>query len=178
MANLVAVFFSGAIFALTACGLTTPVASLPDFVGEKTVVAPVTGQVTALDGSTVNLGANTGTGKGMSAQVIMFVSETCSICHKETLGLAHDRQTRGVPKNVNFYSVLIGTEHQDAVAWQKAHGVDWVVGLDSGDNLFRTRCPEGLTPCVFVSNPSGTTVKLVGAHSLDEWEQITGRWVF
>jgi len=162
-----------AALAVSACGLTTPVAHLPNNKNEKDIVPQVTGHFVNLDGAKVDLTPASGT-----AQVLMFVSETCSVCRKETIGLVADRKVRGIPKNVVFYSVVLGGVTQDAADWRSGLSVDWQVGIDPGDNLFRNYCPEGQTPCMFLTNPSGTTVKLIGEHSLKEWEDITGAWVF
>jgi hypothetical protein len=171
MANLIRA--SALAIVLTGCGLTTPVASLPNNKDKFTLVAEVKGHFSAIEGGAVDL-----TPAPNTAQILMFVSQTCSVCRKETASLVADRQTRGIPKNVVFYSVVLGGVLQDAVDWRGGLSVDWQVGIDPGDNLFRSYCPEGQTPCIFVTNASGTTFKLIGAHSLAEWEQFTGPWKF
>jgi thioredoxin-related protein len=172
MANLR--LFSLALLLLTSCGLTTRVATLPDNKHQLNVVPAVNGKFLSIDGPEMDLNPPSTT-----SQVLMFVSETCSVCRKETKNLVSDRQLRGAAKNVVFISVIVGSELQDAKDWRADLGVDWHVGIDPGDNLFRKYCPEGQTPCIFLTNSNlGATIKITGEHSLKEWEQITGPWVF
>lgn len=136
--------------------------------------ASLTGAFTALGGARVNLAAD-----GAKIQVLMFVSETCLVCRAETEVLVRDRASRGVPTNAAFYSVVVGSVAEDAADWRDSLGVNWTVGVDDGDALFRTYCPELQTPCTVLRNPADATLTaLTGAHPIAEWEKHTGAWTF
>ncbi len=165
----------GAVFALQACGLTLPkdeaARTTPSQnLGQRTIE----GRFTSLDGGTIDLSAESG-----RIQVLMFVSETCSVCREETQTLVSDRAARGVPVNAAFYSVVVGSVAEDADDWRRDLGVNWTVGLDSGDALFRSYCPGLQTPCTLLRNPvEGTLSALTGRHSIADWERLTGPWTF
>lgn len=174
MANLDRSVWVLGFLLLASCGLTTPAPSLPPSDHKEQQVDELQGSFVSVDGSEVDLGAAPN-----SIQVVMFVSETCSICRSETRGLVADRSARGVPKNALFYSIVVGSDQTGAQQFKSSLHIDWIVGIDDGDGLFRKYCPEKLTPCVLLRNPSGeATEKLIGEHSLSEWEDITGPWRF
>lgn len=175
MASLKIIYFVAAACLLASCGLALPK-------GENSGAAPtralgqgtIEGTFTSLEGALVDLTAETS-----KIQVLMFVSETCSVCREETEALVHDRANRGTPTNAAFYSVVVGSIAEDADDWRQGLGVNWTVGLDPGDALFRRYCPGLQTPCTVLRNPdSGTLTALTGRHSIAEWERLTGPWIF
>jgi|GEM_PF-3755920 len=171
--KLLALF--SAFASLQACGLSLPKeeaerAAPSQSLGQRTLE----GRFTSLGGAAIDLAADSG-----KIQVLMFVSETCSVCREETEGLVSDRAARGVPVNAAFYSVLVGSIAEDAEDWRQSLGVDWTVGLDPGDALFRSYCSGQLTPCTLLRNPAeGILTALTGRHSLADWERLTGPWTF
>ncbi len=167
--------FSVCVFALTGCGLSLPKEEVaPPAPSRDLGQGSITGIFTALDGSRVDL-----SGDSSSIQVLMFVSETCAVCREETEALVHDRGSRGIPTNARFYSVLVGSIAEDAEDWKSSLGVNWTVGLDPGDSLFRAYCPDLQTPCTILRNPeNGKLSAFTGLHSIADWEQFTGPWAF
>lgn len=163
------------LIALAGCGLTLPKEDKSSPLKEEVLQGDsLKGTFSSLDGGSIDLQADSA-----KIQVLLFVSETCSVCREETEALVTDRNNRGIPTNAAFYSVVVGSVPQDATDWKNSLHVNWVVGLDEGDNLFRSYCPDLLTPCAIVRNPStGIITKFVGAHSLSEWERATGNWSY
>ena len=159
---------------VTACGLTTPKGVLETNSSEA-IPGPLFGNFQSLDGANINL--STGSGR---IQVLMFVSETCSVCRAETKHLLEDRATRGIPTNVDFYSILVGSVKDDATDWKTSLGVNWTVAINPGDALFRAYCkPQLQTPCLVLRNPflNQYTV-FTGELPLAKWELNTGTWSF
>lgn len=163
------------VLCLEACGLTTQKDSLPPVALDSgTQVGTLQGNVTDIDGHRVQLGSG-----ASRIQVVMFVSETCSVCRAETKSLISDRSVRGVPTNADFLSIVVGAIPDDASDWRSELGVNWAVAVDPGDSLFRNYCPSQKTPCVVLRNPIVNQYKvLTGEHPISEWEAATGPWSF
>lgn len=160
---------------VSACGLTIPKED-----GTRSGPAlnlgqgQIEGRFSSLDGGEVELATD-----ATKIQVLMFVSETCSVCREETETLVKDRASRGVPTNAAFYSIVVGSIAEDASDWRRGLGVSWTVGLDPGDALFRRYCPGLQTPCTILRNPTqGTLTALTGRHAIADWESLTGSWTF
>ena len=107
--------------------------------------------------------------------ILFLVSDSCSVCRAEALGLSQDFQTEGVPANVRLLSLLIGAIRDDALDWRDELQVQWEVGLDIGNEIFQRYCPENKTPCVLVQ-ANGKLTKLIGEHSRAQLEELTGKW--
>lgn len=174
MAVIKRILFLLAVVSLSGCGLALQRGEDAASGDQNLEGGPIQGQFRALDGSTVDLAS-----ESEKIQVLMFVSETCLTCRHETEGLVADRQQRGIPTNAAFYSVVIGAFPEDAADWSSSLGVNWVVGTNAGDNLFRTYCRAGKTPCVVLHNPvTNQNQKIEGARSIADWESFTGAWSF
>lgn len=132
----------------------------------------LSGQFQSISGTTVDLEADSN-----FSQILMFVSETCIICRRETEGLVAHLSAIGRPVNIKFYSLMIGAIPEDAEDWADELGVSWSIGIDGGDRLFRAYCPELKTPCVLLRNSETKQIsKLIGEHSLQKWQSLTGEW--
>lgn len=127
-----------------------------------------------LEGGVVDLSSS------VTPIVLFFASDTCTSCTAETRQLVNLFAQKGsVPKNVSFYTLLIGATRTDALDWREALHVPWTVGTNTGDHLFRQFCPELKTPCVLTHIPvTGVTTKFVGASSPEELQEETGQWIF
>lgn len=167
-------FLLGAL-ALAGCGLVLPKEEGSRFDASRNLGRGlIEGGFNSLEGARVDLTAD-----ASKIQVLMFVSETCAVCREETETLVRDRATRGAATNAVYYSVVLGSIAEDAEDWRHGLGVDWTVGLDPGDALFRTYCPGLQTPCTLLRNPAeGTLTALTGRHSIADWERLTGPWTF
>lgn len=167
------------IVSLTACGQSVGTSSSsPPPKKTEVIDEPIDGgsSATQLDAEYVDLeGSRVDLKAATKAQVVMLVSDICSICRKETLALAK-RFNSTPPSEVDFHSILIGSTTDDARAWSEELGVMWAVGIDEENKVFKKYCPEGLTPCALVRSREGKITKFVGESDLKEWEEITGEW--
>ena len=161
------------ILATSSCGLSLAQKNLAKGQREETLTSgSLVGKVHSVDGRTLDLADEPD-----RIQVVMFVSETCSVCRHETANLVQDRAQNGIPSNATFFSIVVGSVLADAADWKNELGVDWAVAVDVEDKLFRSYCPELQTPCVLLRDPiQNRTTKLVGEHSLEEWQNFTGKW--
>jgi hypothetical protein len=174
MANLKLAVCSLLFLTTTACGLALPKQSLARPEPEQNVLSSLDGKASAVDGSTVDFSKDHDVN-----QIVMFVSETCSVCRHETKGLVAKLNTTGAPTNVRFYSVLVGSVIDDARDWKSDLNVSWTVAIDDGDALFRHYCPALQTPCVLIKKPASQEFsRLYGEHAIEEWQQITGTWSY
>ena len=171
MANLKGFFL---LIFLVSCGMTTEATKLPTVIHQEISIDKIQGTILSTEGEKEDLAASPD-----KIHVLMFVSETCGVCQIETKNLIQDRIARGIPANALFYSVLVGSDPQDAKDWESSMKVDWKVGTDKGDELFRKYCPRLQTPCTLLTNPTtGLLFTLIGEHPLSELEKVTGEWRF
>ncbi len=127
------------------------------------------------NGQSINLNRST---------VIIFASDTCVICAGEHEKLVKFLNKLGhAPQNVDLYTILVGGIVEDAQAFAENFKLPWSVivqpetGESSGDELFKTFCPEQKVPCVIVqTQEKGFVFQKTGEFSISELEPFTGRW--
>jgi hypothetical protein len=148
-------------FVMLGCGRSLPIASGPS-------TNPVDKKMTVFEGEFMDLNGDT-VDFSLSSRpfVLIFASNTCTVCTKEARQLSKlFRESGGLPTNVDLATVLIGASPEDAHDWIDLHQVTWLVGIDSGDSLFRKYCPEQKTPCILTYVPeTGNLTKFVGGSS-------------
>jgi hypothetical protein len=109
--------------------------------------------------------------------VLLFVSDGCLVCRKETRELVDHFAPTGRPVNVSFVSLMVGAIREDALDWQSEFKQPWELGIDQENRLFESLCPELRTPCVLVESDAGVT-KFLGEVGLQKLEATTGPWEF
>lgn len=115
------------------------------------------------------------------ATVLIFAAEYCILCSEETEAFVKYFAARGsLPKNARILTLLIGAEVEDALDWRERHGVTWEVGIERGDTIFQSLCPERRTPCVVTFQPqaAGRMKVRTGIVPLSVLEEETGPWLF
>ena len=111
--------------------------------------------------------------------VLFFVSESCTSCIEETKSLVRLFDQKGLPVNVDFYSVLIGSNLNDSQDWAKNFQVKWNIGYDENLVLYKTYFSILMTPSMIIFNPEEKRVSLIqGNHTIDQIQQETGQWEY
>jgi hypothetical protein len=177
-----------AIFCLTACGSKLPGVLDPGRAGQNAsgqTEAPLQGVLRLADGTPLDFGAI------KDPLVVSFAAYTCGACRSEARAMTAYFTAKGsLPKNARLFTVLVGGSPELAQRWQRlvcpdpgdggpqGPCVNLPVALDEGDALFKSRCPENLTPCVFTQSGGNSPQvnRRVGEVAIDQLEKETGPW--
>lgn len=109
--------------------------------------------------------------------VLIFASDTCDICLKETRLLINHLEGDKVPAQIGLITLLLGATRQDAIDWQTANEVPWTVAPEGDLSLYRKYCSKGTVPCLVVQTPSsGIVLTHSGELSVEEIVKLTGPW--
>lgn len=136
---------------------------------------PLQGTIQMTDGTTTDIG------KEQRPFLLMFATYTCLSCRDEVKRLlAYFQDKPGTPKNVRLITVLAGADLDLAQRWKTRLGVTWEVGVNPDDPMFKSRCPERLTPCLFTQNFNDhpPVHRRVGEADVDDLEKETGPWTY
>jgi hypothetical protein len=156
---------------LFACGKNLPT-EIRSPEPNQTKLGYLQGDFKTTDNKVINLD-----GAKSKPVVLIFSTDTCLVCRAETTHLVQRFKSQGVPKNIELYTILIGVYLEDAQDFKDDLQVSWSVGVQSGDQLFRSLCPQRKVPCVIVQTPSaGVVYQHEGEVPVEELEKHTGVW--
>ncbi len=112
--------------------------------------------------------------------VMIFSQDTCVVCRGEAKMLSTKfNELHGIPKNIELVTILIGSTIEDAQDFKSELGIQWKIGSQDGDALFRKFCPELKVPCVMAQTPSdGIVFRKLGEVGIEELEKYTGAWIY
>lgn len=172
MGNIKYLIFS--IFILISCGKNAPtVLEKRTPQQDKVTRTQLEGELMLVDQRILDLS------KIQKTSVLFFVSESCTSCIEETKSLVHLFSEKGLPLNVDFYSVLIGSNLTDTLEWVQNFSVLWSVGFDEKLVLYKTYFSVLVTPSLIIFNPEEKRVSLIqGNRTIDQIQQETGPWEY
>ncbi len=167
------IFFHFLIFTLSACSFSTAKNSIaspkPNTVLEKVSL----GTIKKLDGQQIDLDQLSD-----KPIVLIFASDVCVTCAEEA-DYWRDVFSKGLPKNIEFFHIMIGGILEDSIDWAEFHRINWPIAIAPGDELFKTYCSEIRTPCTLIySSDKGEIFQTYQVLKQEELERITGKWVF
>ena len=114
--------------------------------------------------------------------ILIFASETCSVCRKEGRLLAETFKKEGLtqPSNVDFYTIMVGNDFpEDAEFFARSLGIEWAMGVNTNDEIFIRLCRETVTPCIVTFHPQKQTVyKFIGETEFSQLQEATELWEF
>lgn len=112
--------------------------------------------------------------------VLTFGMDSCITCIEEAKHFSEFFARMGsLPKNVTFVTVLVDGNLEDAGKFKQDHRMQWIVGIDDSNALFRKYCPQGTTPCTLTYNATtGQSRMFARKVTVGEVESETGTWVY
>lgn len=131
----------------------------------------LSGALALTDGATVELSSVN------QPIVLTFVTYLCISCREEAKSLAAYFQERGLPRNIQIYTVLAGSGLEKAATWARKYGVTWKMAADPDGVLFERYCPEKLTPCV-LTQKAKQVLSHYGLTPIEQLEKETGPWIY
>ena len=162
------------LLVLFSCSRTTPAFKAP-LLSSQESVASLSGSIKTPAGQVLDLTNHA----GFDARVLILASDSCSVCAHEAQVWRDFFKTMGFPKNIQFLHVLIGADETDVSNWKNAYQINWTVALDQGDNLFRTWCRQGKTPCLIIENfNSNKSYQTYEPLHFEQVQERTGPWQF
>jgi hypothetical protein len=158
---------------LTACGSHLPYSLQSQGQGNADSGNTLSGTFTRLDQSKEDLSASMD-----RPTILIFSQDTCSVCaHEADALLLHLARPSQNPTLVHLYTVLVGSNPDDASDWKHDHPVPWEVGIDPDSSLFKHYCSVHTVPCVVVYIPGkGIVMKHNGAVEFSDLTATTGKW--
>lgn len=141
--------------------------------GGSSTVKGLTGSFSTTENTVVDLANETTT-----PVVLIFSQDTCLTCSEEADELRASLIAKDkAPSRVRVYTVLVGSNQEDALDWKKAHKVPWTVGYEPRSELLKQYCAEPKVPCTLVYTKSGGIVfTKIGKASFEELKALTGPW--
>ncbi len=139
---------------------------------EPTFVLP--GEYTSAEGKLLNF-----SNEDLKPKVIFFSGETCVVCRQETEHFASEFKKKGLPENINIYTILVGSYPEDLPFWIQsiANPVEWNTGVDQELSLFNKYFNVLVTPSTLVFNPkTGIINRFQSVQTQEQLEQVTGPW--
>lgn len=98
--------------------------------------------------------------------LLVFASETCSICREETIAFKAEFEKF---ENLKVITLIVGSIKEDAEDWSSADNwedesaVPWSVGFEFEPHLFSKYCPNSSAPCSLLQLPKqGVVLKRIG----------------
>ncbi len=158
-----------------------PVTSEP----ENTNAVWLAGEVTALDGSVIQLSQF----KSKNV-VLVFSAPYCDVCMKESSEIMKSLREASllpdfklVPTNAVLMSVVTvagGATIEDVDDWLPGNPVDWRVTYGAKNDLFLKHCsPEKKTPCTVIqTEKAGIVYQAVGLVGPETIQSKVGKWRF
>ena len=174
MGNLMRNLLILSLLFMTACGQNVPeVLERRNNLNEKTELKQLQGNLNLTTNEVLQLSTISKT------SVFFFVSESCTSCLEETKEMVALFQSKGLPQNVQIYSVLIGSTLPDTIDWVNSLSVPWQVGFDENLFLYKTYFHALITPSIVIYQADKQKViSLQGKKTLTEIQQETGTWEY
>lgn len=174
MGNLKLLFPFILLFLLSSCGQFAPeVLEQRHQPNEKTSRTELEGELNLINGQTLDLK------QIQKTSILFFISESCTSCIEETKQLVALFQAKGLPKNIQIFSILIGSTQPDTVEWAQNYLVSWSVGFDEGLSLYKKYFRSLMTPSIVVYRPADEKVLLSqGIKSIEDLQKETGPWEY